>query len=348
MNNSSANIVFDSINLREWDGLIKDYLSTTIFHTSSWIRVLTETYRYKPFYLSISTGNSLKTCIPLLEIDSIITGKRVVSLPFTDYCEPLTNDLQNIGDLFEYLKERGKKAGWKYIELRTGMALPVEYTPASIYHGHVLNLELSEEELYTNLRDTTRRNIQKARKEGVVITAGTSEEAIREFYQLNCLTRRDHGLPPQPYMFFHKIFEHVLSRNLGQVLLASKKGKNIAGAVFFHFNKKVSYKYGASDKRYQHLRANNLIMWDAIRTYRQNGYSDFSFGRTEPENTGLLQFKTGWGAQEIPIYYYKYDLRLQAFVKDVLNLKGFHNRIFSLMPMPILKIAGSMLYRHMG
>jgi len=44
-------------------------------------------------------------------------------------------------------------------------------------------------------------------------------------------------------------------------VLASLNGKNIAGVICFHFGDRVIYKYGASDKDYQHLRVNNLVMW---------------------------------------------------------------------------------------
>lgn len=94
------------------------------------------------------------------------------------------------------------------------------------------------------------------------------------------------------------------------------EGKPIAGNVFFHFGKKALYKYGASDKNYQRLRANNLIMWEAIQWYCKNGYTHFCFGRTEPENDGLRQFKNGWGTREYDIRYYKYDLQRNEFIGE--------------------------------
>jgi lipid II:glycine glycyltransferase (peptidoglycan interpeptide bridge formation enzyme) len=131
-------------------------------------------------------------------------------------------------------------------------------------------------------------------------------------------------------------------------MLASYNKKTIAGAVYFHFGDKALFKYGASEKKYRHLRANNLVMWEAVKQYVKNGYGSFCFGRTEPENAGLRQFKSGWGAKEYLIYYYKYDLIKGAFVKDSSKVKGLHNKIFKNMPIPLLKITGSLLYRHMG
>lgn len=89
-------------------------------------------------------------------------------------------------------------------------------------------------------------------------------------------------------------------------------------------------------------------MWEAIRWYARNGYRGFCFGRTEPENKGLMQFKAGWGAEEYPIHYYKYDLKKNSYVTVAVRTQGFHNKIFENMPVPMLRAVGSLLYRHMG
>jgi len=49
------------------------------------------------------------------------------------------------------------------------------------------------------------------------------------------------------------------------VVLASFDQENVAGAIYFHLGEKAVFKYGASDKKFQHLRANNLVMWEAIK-----------------------------------------------------------------------------------
>ena len=169
---------------------------------------------------------------------------------------------------------------------------------------------------------------------------------MREFYRLNCLTRKDHGLPPQPFYFFKKVHEHIISKGFGFVALASSRGEYIAGAVFLHLGLKAFYKYGASNRKYQYLRANNLIMWEAIKWCCQNGFKHFCFGRTEPENQGLLQFKSGWGTTQQQINYYRYNFKEEAFVPGRSKTTGFHNRIFKNMPTPILNRVGALLYRH--
>jgi lipid II:glycine glycyltransferase (peptidoglycan interpeptide bridge formation enzyme) len=140
----------------------------------------------------------------------------------------------------------------------------------------------------------------------------------------------------------------VISKDRGFVVLASCKGKVIAGGVFFHFGTLAFYKYGASDRRHQHLRANNLVMWEAIKWFCQKKYKSLCLGKTEAENEGLLRFKSGWGPSEYPINYYRYDLKKRSFVSGSNKTYGFHNSIFRSTPVPVLNRIGALFYRHVG
>ncbi len=340
-------VIINPITYPGYDQLVRD-AQGSIFLTSNWAAVLAESYRYIPRYFAEIRNNRIESLIPFMEVNSILTGKRGVSLPFTDYCDPVFRENGRREDLMEYVTAYGKKSGWKFLEFRSGNIFPSEFPPSSFYFGHTLDLFQSEEEIFLHLRDSTRRNIKKAAKEGVYVTLDTSLDSLKEFCRLNCCTRKDHGLPPQPYIFFNKIHEHILAKGLGHIALASYAGKNIAGAIFFHFHETAVYKFGASDRAQQHLRANNLVMWEGIRWYCRNGYRRLSFGRTEPQNDGLLQFKAGWGADDHMITYYRYDLRRDAFVPGVQKLTGMHNKIFGRMPDPLLRLSGNILYRHIG
>ncbi len=127
---------------------------------------------------------------------------------------------------------------------------------------------------------------------------------------------------------------------MGFIVLASFHGATIAANVYFCIGDQVIYKYGASDRAYQHLRVNNLVMWEAIKWACDKGYKVLSFGRTEPENEGLRQFKTGWSAREYLIKYYRYDLRKDAFIKATGIINPFHKKLFSKLPIPVLNMPG--------
>jgi hypothetical protein len=329
-----------------WDDLVASSSKSTFFHTAAWARVLSETYNYRPLYFTLRDDNRLLALIPMMEVKSIFTGLRGVSLPFTDYCQAIAASQSQLHDVLDFAKEYGRKCHWKFIEIRGG-----NYPDAAVmgfFYRHTLKLKADSEQMFSRLDDAAKRNIRKAQREGVKVTVHRSLDAVKEFCRMHYMTRKKHGLPPQPWSFFKKIYEHIISKNLGFIVLASYGKINIAGSVFFNFKEKCLYKFGASDFKYQHLRANNLVMWEAIKLCAQDGRQNFCFGRTEPDNTGLRRFKCGWGAEEQIINYYKYDLYRDTFVTATPIVKNYHYRIFSGMPIPLLKVCGSLLYKHMG
>jgi len=331
----------------EWDELLLTNENSSLFHTSNWARVLCESYNYKPLYFTEIENNRLKALIPVIAINSILTGKRGVSLPFTDECHPIVDDNDQFIVSLKKLIKYGKKAGWKHIEFRGGQDTFKESPTSESYYSHTLDLDRDEQKIFSTFKSNTKRNIKKGVKKNIKVKILCTLESVKYFYRLNCLTRKDHGLPPQPYHFFEKIYENIISQKKGFVVLAYYQNKPVAGAVYFHFNGQAIYKYGASDKRFQHLRPNNLVMWEAIKWYAQNGFKSFSFGRTEPENTGLLQFKRGWGTTEEKINYYKYNIKENTFIKERSKVKSSY-KLFKIMPVPILRFTGTLLYRHIG
>ncbi len=340
--------ILDPTQHPNWDELLVSITGSTFFHTSSWARVLKEAYGFTPKYFTEFDANRISTLIPLMEVPTSFRGRKGISLPFTDYCDPLVSDKINFQEALNVVLAEGKERNWKYLELRNIKDLSPFAFPSLTYLGHTLNLSNKEDQIFSSFRDSTRRNIKKAVKEGVKAEINNSLESVKKFYKLNCMTRKQHGLPPQPFRFFEKMHGIVVSKNLGNVILGSYGQEAIAGAVFLHFNNKAVFKYGASDIAYQKLRANNLVMWEAIKWYSQKGYKSLCFGRTEPENHGLIQFKSGWGTTEKKINYYQYDFGKQGFISGRSRVTGFHNKIFRRMPIPLLRAIGSIFYKHLG
>jgi hypothetical protein len=339
--------IINPITYLGWDDLLLSTPGHSFFHFSPWAKVLFECYGYIPQYFTLLLdSNKLAALLPIMEINSFITGKRGVSLPFTDFCDPILNDGVKFHDLIDSIAEYGKRGNWKYFELRCRKDLFPFSLPSCTYLEHTVDLNKGEEQIYSRLRDTTRRNIKKAVKEGVKVEISQSLDSAKEFYRLNCITRRNHGLPPQPYSFFKKVYEHILANNFGFIVLASFEGKCVAGAIYFHLKEEAVYKYGASETDYQNLRANNLVMWEGIRECIRRGCAIISLGRTDLNHEGLLQFKRGWGTTELQMNYYRYDFKKETFVQAQSRTTGFHNSIFKNMPVPILTKVGAVLYRH--
>lgn len=339
--------IINPIGYPNWDDLILTSEKSSFSHTSSWATVISESYNYKPLYFTEIENNKLTALIPTMEVKSPLTGKRGVSLPFTDQCPVIASSDAHFKRFLKKIIEYGKNNDWRTIELRDGEKYLQDKVSSKTYLTHSLNLENPEQKIFFKFRSSTKRNIKKANKEDIQIKLLNSLESVKEFYRLNCLTRKDHGLPPQPWHFFKKIYDHIITNRKGFIALAIFKDRPIAGGVYFHFGGKAIFKYGASLKVYQQHRPNNLVMWEAIKRCKELGCKRFSFGRTDLTHEGLLQFKRGWGTQEETIHYYKYDLTRDEFVKNSLNTKSF-SIIFQNLPLPLLKMTGRLLYRHVG
>ncbi len=318
----------------------------TFFHSREWAEVLAETYGYRPTYFAFYDGRTLIDFLPLMDVKSLLTGRRGVSLPFTDYCGLSRESGRFLRGALDPLLDHARKSGWKYVELRCGDLADAH--PSTFFYRHTLDLTGGEEAVWARFKSNTRRNIKKGQRQEVEVASLDTRAAIDTYYNLHCLTRKRHGLPPQPHVFFRKIYEHIISKGKGFVVLAHHGGKPVAGAVYFRFGRKALYKFGASDMSCQAIRPNNLVMWAAIRRLVGEGCEELCFGRTEQENEGLRQFKRAWGTEESILNYYKYDLAAESFVTESAPVKKIHHKIFGMIPVPVLKILGSLLYKHMG
>lgn len=338
--------IINPIDYPNWDGLLLTNPAATFFHTSAWAQVLAESYKYKPLYFSIIDNKKLSALIALMEIKSFLTGNRGVSLPFTDECAPIVSDPEQQEAFIEAVIRHGKTAGWSHFELKGGNAHFTGKAHSSFY-THTLDLTQGANEIFSAFRNSNKRNIKRALREDLQVDIRDSLESMRSFYQLNCLTRKLHGLPPQPWHFFKKIHEHIISAKNGFVALARVKEKIIAGAVYFHFNGRAIFKYGASDRRDQHLRPNNLVMWRAIQWCIEHGCRQLSLGRTEIRNEGLLQFKRGWRGKEENLQYFKYDFKKCNFIIENQSFM-LSQPFFKLLPSLLSRWTGNILYRHVG
>ncbi len=341
--------IIDPAEIENWDVQIRGLPGCSFFHSSAWANLLKEAYGYRPMYFAVMDAGSLKAVIPMMEVDSMLTGKRGVSLPFSDYCDPLVPDQQTNRVLFEQVREHAAHNRWKYFELRGGEGYSENAVPSSCVLKHVLELSADEDRLLASFRKGTKSAIKKAVSDGQLkMSISESEDALKEFYRLNSITRKRHGLPPQPYYYFKKLYDGLISRGHGFIVLASFENKIIASGVFLHFGQDAVYKYGASDVEYQQLRPNNLVVWEAIKWYSQRGYRNFDFGRTEPDNEGLRIFKSGWNTRESNVRYFRYDVGRRTFIRNGQGINPLLTKVMNKLPVPVLELMGRVLYRHMG
>lgn len=319
----------------------------TIFHSASWARLMVDSYGYRPLYFMLYDSGICRGCLPVMEVDSVFTGKRGVCLSFADYCGAIVEGVEDFALLLQAVLDHGRSSGWRYAEFR-GEARLANEMASEVYAHHQIELSPDEELMLSRLRKSTARSIHKAVKEGVTVAIGTSLQETLEYYRLHCLTRRRQGLPPQPKRFFIDMHRCLIERGLGFIALARRGDTTLAGVVCLHFGMNAIYKYGASDLEQQQLRANNLLFWELIKKCGRDGFRYLSLGRTDPKNEGLLNFKNGWGGSMSDLNYYRYDFTSGSFgAGEGTNLEPYRQLLRKL-PVSLLRALGTLAYRHLG
>jgi hypothetical protein len=336
-----------------WEEFLQVNSRSSIFHTRSWLASLAKTYGYEVCAFTTNAPEErLTNALVFCRISSWLTGSRLVSLPFSDHCEPLLDNEQNFQEHMSALSDLVRSGKFKYCELRPMTSLhPESLNQAKLGESsrfclHLLDLRPAPEDLYRNFhKNHIQRKVQRAEREGLTLLEGRSETELSIFYKLLMLTRRRHQLPPQPMVWFQNLiagFGEKLS-----IRIALKGDTPAASILTIAHNKTVVYKYGCSDSELHNLGGMPFLFWGAIQHAKQHGMEEFDFGRSDLDNPGLISFKENFGAPRRDLVYYRYPVEAssEATEKPVMEVA---RRAFSALPDFCLTAAGRLLYRHIG
>ncbi len=330
-----------------WDSHVTSRNDHSVFHRSAWARVLAEVYGHRPFYLRIMVSGLEAALVPLMEVQSSVTGRRGVSLPFADFAGPLWTEPRQEAAVYQVLLGLAAERKWQHLELRGGPSPTPGTGSFRTYHAHELDLSAGIAQLEQRLPASTRRSIHKAQRSGLTVTVGRDPHDMMKFYQLHGRTRRRHGLPPQSFGFFQAISRHLIEPGLGEILLAHLGGTAVAGAVFFHSGDRAVYKFGASDKAHWDLRPNHLVMWKAIQHLVETGCRSLHFGRTSEADAGLIRFKNSWACVDGSLSYFRYHTGRLAWIADGNPPTESLPLVFGHLPISLNRIAGCLIYPHL-
>lgn len=345
--------LLDPLSDSRWAKFIEENPDATVFHSTGWLEALRRTYGYEPMVVTTSAaGEPLSNGIALCRVRSWATGSRLVSLPFSDHCDPLVNDAGELEVLIAFLKAEVEHGRSKYLDIRPLKPLNSEFRlrmqlgEDEAYCIHRIDLSPGLDELYRGFhKSCVQRKIHKAEREGLLYEEGRSEELLSGFYELLLSTRRRHQLPPQSRAWFRNLADCL--GDCLKVRVVSKDSHPIASIITCHFGNTTLYKYGCSDARYHNLGGMFLLMWRAIQDAKMSGARWFDFGRSEKENEGLVTFKGHWSSTRSPLPYYRYPAGTTKDSESDWRLRLI-NKSCAHLPDPLLELLGGLLYKHVG
>ena len=332
-----------------WEQLVQNHPRASVFHSTPWLSALRSVYGYRPVAVTACPpGAPLTNGLVFCDINSWLTGRRFVSLPFSDHCDPLIAREDELDALLSPVKRLVDGNRKTYLEIRPWSCEPSSCSQLEAgisYCFHRLELHRSTSDLFHSFhKDCVQRKIRRAEREKLRYEEGSSEGLLRIFYQLFVMTRRRQYLPPQSLSWFRGLIA-AFGEKL-KIRVAYKEGLPIASILTLSHKGSMVYKYGCSNAAFNNLGGTALLFWRTIQEAKEQGYEELDFGRSETDNLGLIVFKEHWGASRTRITYWTYPhepASLPTWWK-----KRIARRLVSVSPDLALKTVGKLLYRHIG
>jgi len=339
----------DPINDEQWTEFVKRHEDSNMFYLPEWLQILKEQYNYKIFAFCLYNNNGdIIAGIPFCEVKSITMKKKWISLPFSDYVPPLyTNETDLIELLEQTVMYRNKEyPDVRSIEIRHRLPAGTKFNSVENEVLYTLKLDRSREDIFASFKKkSVSQVIQKSLEAGLESEVRYDYEAVEDFYRLHLITRQKLGVPIQPKAFFIKLYDNIIKKKHGFIVLVkSKDGKIIGAGMLIGFKNVISLKYAASDKDYLHLRPNNIMYWRSIQESMDLGYQLYDFGKTEISNTGLRSFKSHWGTDMEMLPYNYYPEAPEANGESLSTKLLFYVIRFS--PKFICRLIGELLYKY--
>jgi vancomycin resistance protein VanK len=166
-----------------------------------------------------------------------------------------------------------------------------------------------EEDVLRGMNQQWRRNIKKADKSGVVVTAvdGTDVAALERFHTLYVETAaRDH-FTPRPLAYFRQMLDAMTAESPERVrlFLATHEDELVAATIYVRVGSHTWYLYGASSTAKRDVRGSNAVQWAMLREAMAAGADTYDLrGITstldaDDSHAGLIQFKVGTGGEAV-------------------------------------------------
>jgi CelD/BcsL family acetyltransferase involved in cellulose biosynthesis len=328
-----------------WAALVGG-VASSVFHSPAWARVLDLTYGYSVrAALVVDPDGRPVGGIPYIDLDDL-GERRKVSLPFSDFCDPLITGSQGWAVLADAILEGGAQVEIRCLRSPFPAADDrFDVVTRSAWHG--VGLERGTEEIWGSLHEAARRSIRKARGAGVEVRRAEDIADLRAFFDLHLRVRKQkYGLLAQPFRFFESIWEQFLVGGEGALLLALHQGKPIGGVLYLRWKDTLYYKFNASDPSWLEFRPNDFLVWEGINMARDQGLRLFDFGLSDYEQEGLVRYKRKYASEERSITVVRsMGAGIAGEVRKVLG-KVTELMVDESVPDAVTERAGDLLYRY--
>lgn len=327
-----------SIDNSKWDEFVFLHPFGNIFQTRYMSNVYENTKRYHPVKLFAVNKETDELCgvlcaVMLREINgplsnysvhSIIRGGPLVEPGLEKVVIPLL--------VSEHDKLVQGKAIYSEIrnlhDVQTLLDLPdYEYED---HLNYIINLDQPEEDLWHQIHQARRKNINRAQKKGVVIEEMSDIKLMPIFYKILIEAYKNARIPLAHRTLFEAAFKVFYPANMVKIFFAKHCG-NYIGARAVMLYKDIIYDwYAGASRKSLGFYPNDYLVWYILKWGMKNGYALFDFGGAGKPNVeyGPREFKRRFGGE---LVNYGRNVNIYSPLKMKVTKIGFrvYRRLFS-------------------
>jgi hypothetical protein len=281
-----------------WEALVTQARDASAYHGPQWRRILESAYGLS-FRVALLEEEGVPAAGCILARTRNPFSRRLIALPFSDYCPPLALRPGASTVLLDLLAAQLGAAG-ESCELR-GTAAPAPWKVDHRFSHWALDLRGPAGAIEKTMDRNFRRQIRRAREAAITLSQGSAADYAKRFYALHLENRRRLGLPAPPWRFFRSAAEVMGGCGSFEVWLASGGGRDLGSVVLLKDRDRLHCKWSARTGDAP-AGTMQLLFWEICARYAGE-FETLDLGRTDDANDGLSRFKREMGAAPAPLPY---------------------------------------------
>ncbi|MEN8258770.1 MAG: FemAB family XrtA/PEP-CTERM system-associated protein [Thermodesulfobacteriota bacterium] len=330
-----------------WDSYVQGHAGCGVYLSSAWQEAVEKGYGHPTFYLAAYQGQSIVGVLPLALIKMPWRRGNLVSLPFCDYGGLLADSTEVASTLLGQALQLADElqAG---LEIRMRQPAPVveragRFSQVSGKCRMVLNLPGDASQLWAGFKSKLRSQINRARKAGLVGRMGHAD-LLSDFYQVFTQNMRDLGSPVHSEKWLRSIV--AAYGNRAKVGVVYQDSFPVAAGITLAHGNSMTIPWASAVREFNKLSPNMLLYWTFLEDAADSRFTSFDFGRSTPDE-GTYAFKKQWGAQPVPLYWYRKGEHVLAKQKEKRGgCRMVVEKIWKYLPLPVANYCGPHLRKY--
>lgn len=175
----------------------------------------------------------------------------------------------------------------------------------------MIDLRLSEQELWAGVRRDHQRNIEKAR-ESLTVRVHAGSVTDEKFDEYRLMHARAAGRVRRPLLTFHMMRDWIRSGG-GFLAEALLDGRSVGFEIFQEFNRGVYSMSACNEPGFGRLPIRHLLQWESIRWMKARSFEFYEVGNQQfgsslhdfpdQKQIDISLFKSGFGGATVPYFY---------------------------------------------